>query len=171
MTNSNNFAETTIVAFHIGRGGQFWNAGHVSFIGEKKIGEFTGDLFETYENANEIAKKIGARENLNDVFEKAIYGNQNAIDFINKIGLDLGQKVYVDGGGNEVGLTEAEEVSGIGRIDIDGQYNTTYTRYLSDCSDQELRLIAEYHGYVDSNIRDYAKEQSGIVDEEIETEE
>ena len=27
----------TIVAFHVGRGGRYWNPGHVSFIGEKKI--------------------------------------------------------------------------------------------------------------------------------------
>ena len=30
----------TIVAFHVGRGGRYWNPGHVSFIGEKKISEF-----------------------------------------------------------------------------------------------------------------------------------
>jgi len=45
MTTLNNPIEKTIVAFHTGRGGKFYNAGHVSFIGEKKINEFVNDLF------------------------------------------------------------------------------------------------------------------------------
>jgi len=44
-TQSNNTAAKTIVAFHIGRGGQFFNAGFLSFEGEKKISDYTDDLF------------------------------------------------------------------------------------------------------------------------------
>lgn len=44
----------TIVAFHVGRGGRSWNPGHVSFIGEKKISEFTGNLFLSEEEEEEI---------------------------------------------------------------------------------------------------------------------
>lgn len=34
-----------IIAFHIGRGGHFNNAGHLTFIGERDINEFTDKLF------------------------------------------------------------------------------------------------------------------------------
>ena len=34
-----------IVAFHIGRGGRFYNSGHLSYIGENTINSFTNDLF------------------------------------------------------------------------------------------------------------------------------
>lgn len=34
-----------IVAFHIGRGGRFYNSGHTSYIGERIINDFTNDLF------------------------------------------------------------------------------------------------------------------------------
>jgi hypothetical protein len=168
MTNSNNFAQSTIVAFHIGRGGRFNNPGHITFLGENKITHYTDDLFLSYENAYEIGKKIKGRENLQNKFEQALDSDTAAISFFEKIGLPLGEKIYTDCNGSPVGLTEAEAVTGIGRIDLDGQYDTTYTRLLSDCNEHELKLIADYGGYVDDTIRDYAKEQLGIVDEETE---
>lgn len=39
--------ENLIVSFHIGRGGRFHNAGHLSYLGERKIGSFISDLFES----------------------------------------------------------------------------------------------------------------------------
>lgn len=53
-----------IVAFQIGRGGRFNNGGHKSFIGEKKIGDFTNDLFINYENAQNVFSALEGRENL-----------------------------------------------------------------------------------------------------------
>ena len=44
MTTENN-KSGIIVAFHTGRGGRYHNAGHVTYIGEKNIGEFLNDLF------------------------------------------------------------------------------------------------------------------------------
>lgn len=166
MTNSNNFAENTIVAFHIGRGGRFNNAGFRSFIGERRIGEFTNDLFETYENAYTVGKKIDGRPNLQAKLEMALNDDTDALAFFEKIGLSLGDKCYADAGGSLVGLMEWEFISGVGRIDIDGYYNTTYTCLLSNCNEEEFRLIADFDGYIGANIRDYAKEQLGIVDEE-----
>lgn len=43
-------ATETIVAFHIGRGGRFNNAGHLSFIGEHNINEYVGNLFISEDN-------------------------------------------------------------------------------------------------------------------------
>lgn len=44
-TQNKKQAENTIVAFHVGRGGRFHNAGHVTFVGKKGISEFTNNLF------------------------------------------------------------------------------------------------------------------------------
>lgn len=44
MKNSvNNNGNRIVVAFHIGRGGRFYNAGHRSFIGEKNFQELIED--------------------------------------------------------------------------------------------------------------------------------
>ena len=161
-TNSSNIAATTIVAFHIGRGGHFNNQGHLSFIGENKIGKYTDELFLTFENAYQVGKKINTRENLSRKFEQAFEGDEAAIAFFEKIGLPLGEKVYQDGSGALVGLSEKDVKSGIGRINIDGPYNTTYTRLLSNCDEREFKAILDYTNWVDDSIVDYAKEQLGI---------
>jgi hypothetical protein len=49
--------------------------------------------------------------------------------------------VYVDGSGNSVGLTDNDVKNGIGTIDIDGAYDTTYTKLLSECDDREIEAI------------------------------
>ena len=51
-------------------------------------------------------------------------------------------KEYQDDQGEEVGLTEEEANSGIGTISIDGEYDTTYTIFLSDVSAEELNAIS-----------------------------
>jgi len=90
-----------IVAFHIGRGGRYYNAGHLSYIGEYEISHFINDLF-IQENGE-----------------------------------------YFDGSENSVGLTEKEVETGIGRIDVDGLYDTTYCKFLDECNEEELELIAK----------------------------
>lgn len=95
--NENN----TIVAFHIGRGGTFNNAGYLSYEGEGSIDKYTADLFLTEKEP----------------------------------------KQYMDSNGNEVGLTEKEKETGIGKINIDGRYDITYTIWLSDCTDEEINKI------------------------------
>ncbi len=162
-TTSNAFAATTIVAFHIGRGGQFYNSGFKSFIGEEKIDKYVNDLFISYENIHEVSKTIGHRENLRDLLEQVL-DNRGSNDLSAKIrferitGLELGEEVYTDCNGSQVGLTVAEAITGIGCINIDNDYNTTYTCYLENCDEKELELIANYRGYVDSEIRAYAQE-------------
>ena len=93
-------ASETIVAFHIGRGGRFYNPGHKTFIGEKKITDFVQELF-----------------------------------------LNEDETHFVDSNGNDVGLTIVESETGIGIIELDGYYDTTYTCFLSDCSFEEMKII------------------------------
>lgn len=135
MTTKSN----TIVAFHIGRGGRYWNPGYKSFIGEYNIGHYVGDLFLHYENQSEVYKKIKGRPNLEEKFQEC--SDNDDFSWFEQIGFDLGEKTYFTETGYPVGLTLKEEESGVGRIDIDGEYNTTYTCYLKNCSEAELKLI------------------------------
>lgn len=51
--------EDTLVAFHIGRGGRFYNAGHISFIGQdQSIQHYTDGLFAGFENEKKIIEKV-----------------------------------------------------------------------------------------------------------------
>ena len=110
-----------IVAFHIGRGGRFYNSGHLSYIGENTINSFTNDLF-----------------------------------------LNESQTMYTDTNGNE--LLPVEN-NGIGCIDIDGEYNTTYTTTVGQMTDEEVSAIinrgAGWYGI-------FAQELSEVTETEIE---
>lgn len=142
MKNQNE--NLAIVAFHIGRGGRRNNAGHKTFIGEKKIGTFTDHLFLNPENLADFSKRYGF-----DIMVDLI----QARDFDTleeKFGITeemIGEQIYTDCNGNQVGLTLAEEETGIGCIDEDGQYDTTYSCYLSDCSEEEIELISSSDFY------------------------
>ena len=62
--------------------------------------------------------------------------------------------------GNRVGLTEAEAQTNCGRINIDGEYNTIYVQMLSECSDNELEIIAasqNYDGYRVQQLKEILK--------------
>lgn len=72
---------------------------------------------------------------------------------------------YKDDSGNFVGLTVEQEKTGIGRIDIDGDYNTIYTKrcididcdsteayaIMKDCADVEA---AEFWQYITDGVTD-----------------
>lgn len=125
MTNQiNNTEKRIIVAFHIGRGGQFYNAGHKSFIGELNL----KGIISVVENAGSW------------LFER----NRD----------DRGRfcKPYlVDSNGNEL-LDCDEYVKEVGSIDLDGDYDTTYCCYLDDCDEEELQLISNYDGYKSNEL-------------------
>jgi hypothetical protein len=155
MTQTHNGVETIIAAFKIGRGGHFNNAGHLRFVGFKKIGEFTDDLFLEYENLEKYKKRYGFEHLRNLV-------NNNEWDLVEEeFGLtesDMGEKVYYDEVGHKVGLTEDEALEGIGRINIDNGYDTTYCTRLADCDAKELQLIID-SGIATDDITAYCTEQ------------
>lgn len=175
------FAESTIVAFHIGRGGRFYNAGHKTFVDSGRgIGEFLGEEeFLAFENQVAVDEAIDCRENLRTLFNEAIDHmeeapcNNPAYLRLKSLGLDLGELIYTDYNGNHVELTYDEAISGIGTINHDEDYDTTYTCYLSDCSEEELQIIAdaiERGDYVDSDVIAYVHDKLGI-EEKTEDEE
>jgi hypothetical protein len=145
-----------IIGFHTGRGGRFFNGGHTVCIGETNINKHINDLFIRFENEYELRKLIGKRENINNFI------NQNGIElFAERIKFNLGKQIYVDSNGNSVGLDV--ENNGTGTIDEDGIYDTTSCGFLENLSDNELQLILEYTGYIDSQIIDYCKEKLEII--------
>lgn len=136
----------TIVYFHTGRGGHFHNAGHVSFCGNKTILEvlqLKGDKHPTFlnkENQVEIYGMLKGRGNLIELFEQcADKGDFTA--FENKTGLKLGEDVYTDSNGSQM-ITVAEAESGVGGLNWDEGYDTDVCMLLSECSDNELKIIA-----------------------------
>jgi hypothetical protein len=166
METTTETAAKRIVSFHIGRGGRFNNPGYKSFLGERKISEYTDELFLEYENIEKVVEKVQNNSILNK-FEDEIINAITAGDFekleeffIKKE--DLGEMVYHDRGGNNTGLTESESDEGVGRIDIDMLYNTTYAKYLQDCDEEEMSLILNEETYIDSEIMDYCRQTLGI---------
>lgn len=63
-------------------------------------------------------------------------------EFEKRTGLELGEKIYVDCNGSQL-ITLEEAERGIGTIDWDGEYDTDVCMLLSDCDENDLKLILE----------------------------
>jgi hypothetical protein len=137
--------ENKIVAFHIGSGGRFNNSGHKSFLGFHLISDYKDELYPSFENLPALAKKFTPAkfEKLQYILERENYSDLRKIGVSKK---ELGDACWNDSNGSFI-ITDADMQSGIGTIDIDGEYDTTYTKYLEDCDLQELELIRDHEGY------------------------
>jgi hypothetical protein len=140
IANQTETEKKTIVCFKIGRGGHYWNPGYISYDGKGCINNYIGDLFDSYENQYDILKKIGSRENLKSKYYECC--DNDDFSFFEKLGFDLGEKIYCTCNGNPVGLSVDND--GTGEIDIDRGYDTTYCKFISDCNNDELKLIIKY---------------------------
>ena len=178
-------ANQTIVAFHLGRGGHYHNPGHLSFIGTHEISHFTEDLFLNYDLSEIMEKLENENEDWDDEdtnYDKNIYltkrdlfiqlvNEENFDELEKRFGIDqdaLGSKEYFDGGGNPVGLTASESETGIGKINIDYDYDTTYTTHLSECSDAELRAIISSNEWNKDDVLSEYAESIGYNQTEIQ---
>lgn len=144
MKNLINYSANTILCFHVGRGGRFHNPGHRTFEGTKKITE-TGDF------SNLFPPK---------------YKNGN--DDLRSLKAE-----WRDETGNSVELTNEMVKVGIGTINIDNDYDTTYTVYLKDLSEDEIEAIIsakpwdlEYIKQALIDLEMIEKEDDEIEDEE-----
>ena len=122
-------AQNMKVRFHIGRGGQFNNAGHKTYV--------------------------GTVNDLSDCFGDSIVFSEDE----NGKPLPDSDWQLVDGGGNVIltGRDEIESETGI--LDWDGEYDTDIVRHLSECDDDEYQLIldaAERGEYVEKSVLAYA---------------
>lgn len=114
MKTTGNYSENTILCFHIGRGGRFYNPGHLTFSGTKKITEtsdFSNLVAPKYKNGNDDLRTLKAE--------------------------------WLDETGNSVELTNEMVKTGIGIINHDHAYDTTYTTYLKDLTENEISSIVE----------------------------
>lgn len=164
--------KNTVVAFHIGRGGRWYNQGHKTYLGEHRIGDYTNDLFLFFENSKDIFKHLKTEIeefNENEWFnllsdcENLQCDTKQIEEKYNLESGELGELVYFHENGNPVGLTYKEEETGIGCINIDYDYDTTYTHSLYDCDENELQLIRDSRefNYMDDDIQDYIKNELG----------
>lgn len=127
-------AQNMKVRFHVGRGGQFHNAGHKTYV--------------------------GTVNDLSDCFGDSIVFSEDE----NGKPLPDSDWQLVDSGGNVIlsGRDEIESETGI--LDWDGEYDTDIVRCLEDCDDDEYQLIldtAERGGYVQKSVLAYACSRLG----------
>lgn len=141
--------KSVVVAFHIGRGGRFFNSGHKTFMPSvNKLQDcFREDsyIYNEYEDGTTMPDE---------------------------------QWLLIDGGGNVIleGRDAIESETGI--LDWDGEYNTDIVRYIEDCTEEELEIIYQAYLNVpylaneihDDNIIDYVCQWKGVkrIDEEPE---
>jgi hypothetical protein len=112
-----------IVAFHVGRGGQFFNPGHRTYIGEK-------------------------------TFQDIIRLNERILYYHEAEEEDSFETGYYDCSGNLL-IPQWESARPIGRLEIDGQYNTDYCKYIEDCTEEELILIQKDTSYKSYELETY----------------
>ncbi len=123
-------AQNIKVCFHIGRGGQFHNAGHKTYVG----------------TVNGLSDCFG---------ESTIIINEDE----NGKPLPDSEWYLVDGGGNVILSGRDKIESDTGVLDWDGEYDTDIVRHLSECDDDEYQLIldaAERGEYVEKTVQAYA---------------
>jgi hypothetical protein len=150
----------------------------VKFIGLNKISNYTDDLFIGYTNQDEVSAIIGERDRQQDLLQQAIdcgcssNADNDAYVRLKKLGLDLGELEYYEGASRSmVGLTLTEAGTGVGSIDIDGQYNTTTCMLLTDCSEENCHIIRKSSewDFLSNDIQDYIRyiigEQPEICEE------
>lgn len=150
----------TIVYFHIGRGGRYYNAGYKSFCGEKKIEEILNhqsvSTFINPENIYDVRRKLERRNltNILNLLENCANEDEYK-QFEEKTGLYLGEMYYTDCSGNTlISVKDAE--TGIGSINWDGDYDTDICCYLRDCDREDLLIIYKSNDYdKESLIKEY----------------
>jgi hypothetical protein len=166
MTTNNN----PILCFHIGRGGQFNNGGFLRSLVGKNINDYidhaSSDLYLVFENKTEVINNYRKTHNVQQA--------ANMVDYLQSVtaflaapleqflctvqdlyGItpqELGELIYVDGSGKSVGLTYAEALTGVGRINEDNEYDTTYCKRLDDCDEKELKVAAESGHYFGDDL-------------------
>lgn len=114
--------------FHIGRGGRFYNSGYMTFEG---IGDLHNSSF--YVNGNYYYPAL-----------KDEAGNPVLDEDGNEIDDDSDDAPVLDHNGSEVGITFGELATGIGRIELDGDYNTWEAIESEDMEDKHIDAIIHY---------------------------
>ena len=138
MTTYNNNIENTIyVSFHIGRGGRFNNAGHLTFTGE--------------ENFQQLLERCA---------DQLVLINDNEEGF-----LPDDEWTLIDTGDNVIlkGRDKIEAMTGC--LDFDGEYDTDYVETVDNLGENEIEAIWKaynYGEYMSKELEDWILEQKNI---------
>lgn len=122
-------AQDLKVRFHVGRGGQFHNAGHKTYVGT------VNDLSDCFGDSTIISEDENGKP------------------------LPDSEWYLVDGGGNVILSGRDKIESDTGVLDWDGEYDSDIVRHLSECDDDDYQLIldaAERGEYVEKTVLAYA---------------
>lgn len=125
-----------IVAFHIGRGGRFYNQGFKTFQ------PYVSKLCDCFSVSSFIIKED---ENGNPLPDE--------------------EWELIDGGGNVILRGRDDIESDTGVLDWDGEYDTDIVKYLSECSDSEIDIIYQAYlndEYMDDELKDYVCTEKGL---------
>ena len=129
-----------LVCFHIGRGGRFNNQGH-----------------KTYRNDIEDFQEL-LRYYADKLFEYTEDEDGNPLADGDCRIEDCNGRVMVQG--------REDMESETGRLDFDGDYNTSYVKDIKACTDEELRIIVDTcnsGGNVDDDILDAVCDNLGLT--------
>ena len=125
----------TILYFHMGRGGRFYNGGHRTYCGKKNIGEVLS-LCDSGKHWVFIHERDDKGR-----FCKPYYADQNG-NFL----------IYVE-----------DVKSGIGQLDWDGIYDTDICMTLSDCDMYDLNLVLDSNEWdKEETIKEYFDEHTEL---------
>lgn len=136
------------------------NSGFKRYLGENNIGHYTNDLYTQFENESKIHSNLRndqKTESISDSFFD-MCTDQDVDKMLEVFGItedELGELMYMDGGGNFTELSQSDVDSGIGTINIDHDYDTTYTKFISDCDEHEVELIIKSHEYKSPELEEF----------------
>lgn len=153
MKNQENKNGQILVEFSISRGGRYYNPGYLTYCGYENTAKHHVEQhnFLAYENEDEIINEQEEEvENIEDMITDLNYElGDNYNEFCNKYG-DLGGLVIKNYTGHEIGDYVEDGLPFF--YDEDGQYNSTYGKFLNDCTEQELEIIAKSGDYKPGEI-------------------
>ena len=132
-----------LVCFHVGRGGRFNNQGH-----------------KTYRNDIEDFQEL-LRYYADELFEYTEDEDGNLL---------ADEDCRIEDGNGRVMVQGREDMeSKTGRLDFDGDYDTTYVKEIEKCTDSELYAIIDAYKdgeRVDEELLEYACDATGYELEE-----
>lgn len=161
------------VIFKTGRGGRFYNAGHLSFVDIIERGFNAEDygipVFFSFENWWSVSEDISSEdlnrieehfnsisdlayqfETLKSEFNELKIVNQRESDDENTVYItadDLGEPIVTDDVQDEL-CTLAEYIGEDSfTLDIDGDYNSYHVMNINDLSDEQLDVLARESGW------------------------
>ena len=151
--------KSTLITFHVGRGGRFHNAGHKTYSGTNEtIDDVRGQIgdkhpsYLRYENIADVLKPFDNTPNFEKIRELIDNcENDNCYNFeLLKYKIteeNLGELIWVDSNGSQM-MWENED--GTGSIDIDKEYNSyfVYEGCLSSICPRTSSMVSLVPEYV-----------------------